>query len=50
VAGCLSNGTAERAPRGVALGHKAWLFCGSDRGGLRTAAISAKLDDVDPQT
>jgi transposase len=51
---CLSNNAAERALRGVALGRKAWLFCGSDRGGERAAAIytligTAKLNDVDPQ-
>ncbi len=52
---CLSNNAAERALRGVALGQKAWLFCGSDRGGLRAATIytligTAKLNDIDPQT
>ena len=36
------------------LGRKAWLFCGSDRGGQRAAVIytliqTAKLNDVDPQ-
>ncbi len=36
------------------LGRKAWLFCGSDRGGQRAAIIytliqTAKLNDVDPQ-
>jgi transposase len=51
---CLTNNAAERALRGVALGRKAWLFCGSDRGGERTAFMStlittAKLNDVDPQ-
>jgi transposase len=51
---CLSNNAAERALRGVALGRKAWLFCGSDRGGLRAAVMytligTAKLNDVDPQ-
>ena len=30
---CLTNNTAERALRGIALGRKSWLFCGSDRGG-----------------
>ena len=40
--------------RGVALGRKSWLFCGSDRGGNRAAAmysliVSAKLNDVDPR-
>jgi transposase len=34
---CLSNNAAERALRGVALGRKAWLFAGSERGGDRTA-------------
>jgi transposase len=51
---CISNNAAERALRGVALGRRAWLFCGSDRGGERAAAIytligTAKLNDVDPQ-
>ena len=51
---CLSNNAAERALRGVALGRKAWLFAGSDRGGERAAAIyslivTAKLNDVDPR-
>src|SRR3546814_1494237 len=32
---CLTNNTAERAFRCVPLGRKAWLFCGSDRGGER---------------
>jgi transposase len=51
---CLSNNAAERAIRGVALGRKAWLFAGSDRGGERAAAlysliVTAKLNDIDPQ-
>jgi transposase len=51
---CLTNNAAERALRGVALGRKAWLFAGSDRGGERAALLyslieSAKLNDVDPQ-
>ena len=51
---CLTNNSAERALRGVALGRKAWLFAGSDRGGERAAAIysliiTAKLNDVDPR-
>jgi transposase len=36
---CLSNNPAERALRGIALGRKSWLFCGSDRGGRRAAAM-----------
>ena len=51
---CLTNNAAERALRGVALGRKAWLFAGSDRGGERTAALyslitTAKLNNVDPR-
>lgn len=51
---CLTNNAAERALRGVALGRKAWMFAGSDRGGERAAAmysliVTAKLNDVDPQ-
>src|SRR5271163_831146 len=29
---CLSNNAAERGVRGIALGRKSWLFCGSDEG------------------
>jgi hypothetical protein len=36
---CLSNNAAERALRGVAIGRKARLFAGSDRGGERAAAM-----------
>ena len=51
---CLTNNAAERALRGVALGRKSWLFCGSDRGGDRAAFMytliqTAKLNDIDPQ-
>jgi hypothetical protein len=51
---CLSNNAAERALRGIALGRKSWLFCGSDRGGDRAAMIyslivTAKMNDADPQ-
>jgi transposase len=51
---CLSNNVAERALRGIALGRKAWLFAGSDRGGERAAVMftliqTAKLNGVDPQ-
>jgi len=51
---CLSNNAAERALRGIAIGRKAWLFAGSDRGGERAAAIytligTAKLNDIDPR-
>ena len=51
---CISNNAAERALRGIALGRKSWLFCGSDRGGQRAAVmysliVTAKMNDVDPQ-
>ena len=47
---CLSNNAAERALSGFALGRKAWLFAGSDRGADRAAAIATtKLNGVDPQ-
>jgi len=36
---CLTNNAAERALRCVPLGRKAWLFCGSDRGGQRAAVL-----------
>jgi len=51
---CLTNNAAERTLRGIALGRRAWLFAGSDRGGERAAAMysligTAKLNDIDPQ-
>jgi transposase len=51
---CLSNNAAERGVRGIALGRKSWLFCGSDRGGERAAImysliVTAKMNDIDPQ-
>lgn len=51
---CITNNAAERALRGVTLGRKSWLFCGSDRGGQRAAVMysligTAKLNNVDPQ-
>jgi len=51
---CLTNNAAERALRGIALGRKAWLFAGSDRGGERAAFMyglitTARLNDLDPQ-
>lgn len=51
---CLTNNAAERALRGIALGRRAWLFAGSDRGGERAAIMftliqTARLNDVDPQ-
>jgi hypothetical protein len=51
---CLTNNAAERALRGIALGRKAWLFAGSERGGDRAAfmyslIVTAKMNDVDGQ-
>lgn len=52
---CLTNNAAERSLRSsVALGRKAWLFAGSERGGDRAAFFytligTAKLNDVDLQ-
>ena len=51
---CLSNSAAERGLRGIALGRKSWLSCGSDRGGRRAAAmyslvVTAKMNGVDLQ-
>jgi hypothetical protein len=42
------------ALRGLALGRRAWLFAGSDRGAERAAVMvtliqTARLNDVDPQ-
>ena len=50
---CLTNNAAERAIRAVALGRKAWLFAGSDRGGERAAIAysliyTARLNKLDP--
>jgi len=44
----------ERALRGIAIGCRAWLFAGNDRGGERAASMytlieTAKLNDLDPQ-
>ena len=51
---CLTNNAAECALRGIALGRKSWLFAGSDRGGMRAAAmysliVTAKMNNIDPQ-
>ncbi|PZX13038.1 transposase IS66-like protein [Palleronia aestuarii] len=51
--GSREQANAERALRGVALGRKAWLFAGSNRGGERAAFVygmiaTAKLNSVDP--
>ena len=51
---CLTNNAAERALRGIALGRKAWLFAGSERGGERAAAMytliyTARLNNIDPR-
>jgi hypothetical protein len=51
---CLTNNAAERALRGLALGRKAWLFAGSERGADRAAVMytliaTARLNDADPQ-
>jgi len=50
----MDNSAAERALRVVALGRKNFLFCGSDAGGERAAAIysllgTAKLNGLDPE-
>ena len=51
---CLTNNAAERSLRGTALGRKAWLFAGSNRGGDRIAfmyslIVTAKMNDIAPQ-
>lgn len=51
---CLSHNASERAFRGIALGCKFSLFCGSDRGGQRAAAmysliVTANLNDGGPR-
>jgi transposase len=50
----IDNSAAERALRAVALGRKNFLFCGSNAGGERAAAIyslvgTAKLNGMDPE-
>ena len=50
----IDNNAAERALRAVAIGRKNYLFCGSDAGGERAAAIyslvgTAKLNGIDPE-
>ena len=50
----IGDNAAERALRGIALGRKSWLLCGSDRGGERAAVMytligTAKLNDIDPR-
>jgi hypothetical protein len=50
----IDNNAAERALRAVALGRKNYLFCGSDAGGERAAAIytligTAKLNGLDAE-
>jgi hypothetical protein len=47
---CLSNNAAERALRGIALGRRAWLFAGSDRGGERAAAMYTLIPDRHGET
>jgi transposase len=50
----LTNNGAERALKTIALGRKAWLFCGSDDHAKSTAALyslvaSARLHGLDPE-
>src|SRR5499425_2397258 len=50
----IDNNAAERSLRGVVLGKKNYLFCGSDAGGERAAAIysligTAKLNGLNPE-
>jgi transposase len=50
----LDNNRSERALRAVAVGRKAWLFCGSDdhaqaAANLMTLVASAKLQGLDPE-
>lgn len=50
----LSNNGAERAVKPIAVGRKAWLFCGSDDHAKSTAALfsivaSARLHGIEPE-
>lgn len=42
---CMTNNAAERALRSFALGRKAWLFAGSDRGAERAAVMAHASHD-----
>ena len=49
----IDNGAAERALRGIALGRKNWLFCGSERGARAACvyfslAASCRRHEIDP--
>ena len=49
----IDNGAAERAIRGIALGRRNWLFCGSDRVAEAavvyfTLAASCRRHGIDP--
>lgn len=49
----LDNNAAKRAIRSVAIGRKNWFFTGSDRGGMRAAAmysvpLSARRNESPP--
>jgi transposase len=49
----IDNNTCENAIRPIALGRKNWLFVGTERAGMRAAAIqsllgTAKLNGLDP--
>ncbi|MCL4767134.1 MAG: IS66 family transposase [Hyphomicrobiaceae bacterium] len=41
---CLSSNAAERAVRGIAVGRRNWIFCGSDAGGQRAAVIYTLIE------
>jgi len=50
----MTNNTAERSLRAVALGRKNYLFAGSDEGGERAATMysligTCKLNSIDPE-
>ena len=50
----IDNNPAENAIRGIAIGRKNYLFCGSEGGGRRAALMyslieSAKLNGINPQ-
>ena len=44
----IDNNAAERAIRPLTLGRKNWLFCGSDAGGTRAAAIMSLVQTARP--
>ncbi|MCP4035593.1 MAG: IS66 family transposase, partial [bacterium] len=41
----IDNNGIERGMRGIAMGRRAWLFCGSEEGGRRAATIYTLIEN-----